>query len=373
MKFKFICFLLICVTYSSFGQTFIAGTAVNPLALTKFNISYTGVAKNHLKLESNTRHVEVINPGYQMPDDNSGNLYVMAKESGRLIGYKYNFNLFIQSTIDSVRTFRFNDNNSSLPEVLIYITDITGGAAYYKVFKRLVILDLDKSLVLFDLPYSARYDFGMDPSITWKQRISFAKGKMTIGPPVIKNYLNASQIDKKPLPVGQYLYESDQLTINEKGPNLQQITSFMTEFNSAFLNKNEEKVIQLANFPFYDGEMQKQYSQVEFESFLKNFYYNNDYLNDYIIMMQNAKLNAVVKNNAQRDGEIKFKEVTKVAFLNTLRTKFHLARNAKVFEIDYTYTRTLIGSSHPEQGIYNAFYFGQTLNGYRLCGRGMIF
>lgn len=352
---------------TTIAQTRLIGNTVQPNSFIQQNIEYNGPTKSLIKLEGDTRQIEIINFKYEVPGDYSGKTFIVTKENNQIISYKYDFHFQLQSTIDSFKVVQLNEK-TSLPELVFYITNINGAASWYQEIKKLAIVDFDTKMILFDLPISARNDYGTDDPIEWTQKVSFVNNKMTIGNLKSKKYSPTSNITDKPLPEGEYIYENGKLNIHEATPNLTQIADFFNYFKNSFLSKQKQKVLSLTKFPFYDGVMFKYKSEADFTR------YFDDMLDDDDIqtMLQNASFNKTIKIQNKRDATVTFKEVPVGEYLKKLKTKFNLSTNSKVFQIAYTYRRTLEGSSHPEQAVYNYFYFGQTENGYKFCGQGII-
>lgn len=196
----------------TFAQTELMGKAIIPISLVKTTIPYSGNLKPIIKLKSLLRLIDILSVNYEI----SGKNYIVTKQVGKIIAYQYDFNFQTQATIDSVTAVQINDKNS-LPELIIYISNIWGSSMYDKTRKDIAIVDFDLNKVLFDMPVSSTFSSGNEPTVELQQEIRVVKEKVIVGEIKSENYSSAADgIRQKPLPKGEYIFQDGQLSIKSK-------------------------------------------------------------------------------------------------------------------------------------------------------------
>ena len=151
---------------------------------------------------------------------------------------------------------------------------------------------------------------------------------------------------------------------------------FWTNFQNAVKEDNKTQITEMTSTSFCNNDECE-----DSASFLNNYQTIIDFSDDEKFMIKNAKFGKeITAPKRQNESGIEYeygstislKKITDKSSLKFYRKKFKLALTAKVYRLEYNCNVILEDSSHPNQTDFFIFYFGQTTNGYKFCGKGMI-
>lgn len=151
--------------------------------------------------------------------------------------------------------------------------------------------------------------------------------------------------------------------------NPNDINSFWNNFQNAVNQNQKDTILAMSLFPLkYDilnsSDLFSKYSELFDEDAIAMI--TNGKPLQKVQLQKKADGNGIIYND---DAVITFEVVTNQTNLNDFRTKFRLAANAKIYELNFSYSYEISGSSHPEQSISISFIFCETSNGIKFCGK----
>lgn len=375
MKFIFALPSILLLAAYCYGQTSNNNNKVQPYSIAGQVIKYTPSSQPIIVLTSSSRRVEVFDTKHIVPAPNGrgSKTAIVIKDNGNYLAFPY----YSYGPIKHVEQVQLNDKG--LPELILHTYSQEGNAYWSNSDTRHIVVDLDSKKVLWDLcvGFSSWKD---NKEENCNQSVSFSKNTIEVGSPK-GNSCNSQNMSAnyKTLTPGKYKYDGTQFVLSKTtSGSSSTFEESWKSFQSAIALGLHKNVVSMCADPFYSNTFgRKYYDKSEFAS-----KYNSIIDDDTKQMIAHAKVHSKAtvpkKPNANgieypNNGSVTFEEIKPGDYLDKVHTALKLNSSDRVYKMQYNYDQIIRTSGHPNQSVTNLLYFAQTADGFKFCGKGLIF